>query len=357
MTLPVRDQAKIWGVAAAVFVVALWFLGNVILPFLVGGAIAYFMDPVADRLERAGLSRAAATGAISILAALLTLLLVLAVLPVLFTQLAALVNEAPAMLRQLQSLALERFPQLSNETSAMRQALENIGQVIQSKGGELVQTLIGSARGVISAIVFIIVVPVVTFYMLLDWDNMIARIDEILPRDHAPTIRRLASEIDATLAAFVRGQISVCLALGTFYAVTLVLAGLKFGLLIGAISGTITFIPYVGSLIGGILAIGVALFQFWGDWLSLGIVAGIFATGQLLESYVLTPKLIGSSVGLHPVWLLFALSVFGAVFGFVGMLVAVPVAAALGVLARFGIVQYKQSRLYTGLGPPPSSTP
>ncbi len=354
MALPVRDQLRYWGIAALVFVAMLWFLGNVILPFIVGGAIAYFMDPVADRLERAGLSRTAATGTISIIALLVTVLLVLAVLPALFNQLTALVNEAPTMFRQLQTFMLERFPQLQNETSTMRQTLENIGHVIQSKGGELAQTLIGSAMGVINALVFIVVVPVVAFYMLLDWDRMVARIDEILPRDHAPTIRRLASEIDTVLAAFVRGQISVCLVLGTFYAVSLMLAGLNYGLVIGAIAGAITFIPYVGALIGGALAIGVALFQFWGDWLSIGIVAGIFAIGQFLEGNVITPKLVGNSVGLHPVWLLFALSAFGAVFGFVGMLVAVPVAAALGVLARFGIEQYKQSRLYTGLGRPPS---
>jgi predicted PurR-regulated permease PerM len=205
--------------------------------------------------------------------------------------------------------------------------------------------------GVINAVVFIVVVPVVAFYMLLDWDRMVARVDEILPRDHAPTVRHLAREIDRVLAAFVRGQISVCLILGTFYAVALMLAGLNYGIVVGAIAGAVTFIPYVGAIIGGALAMGLALFQFWGDWLQIGIVAGIFALGQFLEGNVITPKLVGNSVGLHPVWLLFALSAFGSVFGFVGMLVAVPVAAALGVLARFAIDQYKQSRLYLGLGP------
>jgi predicted PurR-regulated permease PerM len=317
----------------------------------VGGAIAYFMDPLADRLERAGLSRAAATGVISIAALLLTVLLFLAVLPVLFNQLTALVNEAPVMFRRLQAFMLERFPDLQDQTSTMRQTLENIGKLIQSKGGELAQSLIGSAMGVINAVVFIVVVPVVAFYMLLDWDRMVARVDEILPRDHAPTVRHLAREIDRVLAAFVRGQISVCLILGTFYAVALMLAGLNYGIVVGAIAGAVTFIPYVGAIIGGALAMGLALFQFWGDWLQIGIVAGIFALGQFLEGNVITPKLVGNSVGLHPVWLLFALSAFGSVFGFVGMLVAVPVAAALGVLARFAIDQYKQSRLYLGLGP------
>ena len=352
MVLPVQQQAKYWGIATVVILALLWLLGDVILPFIVGGAIAYFMDPVADRLERAGLSRIAATGTISIVALLITILLILAVLPLLFNQLTQLINEAPEMFRRLQAFMVERFPDLTDETSTMRQTLENIGTVIQSKGGELANSLIGSAMSVIGAVVFIVVVPVVAFYLLLDWDNMIARVDDILPRDHAPTIRRLASEINVVLAAFVRGQLSVCLVLGTFYAVSLMAAGLNYGLIVGAIAGAITFIPYVGALIGGALAIGLALFQVWGDWLSIGIIAGIFALGQFLEGNVITPKLVGSSVGLHPVWLLFALSAFGSLFGFLGMLIAVPVAAALGVLARFAIEQYKGSRLYTGFEGP-----
>lgn len=356
MALPVRDQAKYWGIAALIFIALLWFLGNVILPFIVGGAIAYFLDPVADRLERLGLSRVAATGLISLVAVLLTVLVILAVLPTLVKQLTELMDTAPQMFKQLQTFLLERFPDLQDETSTMRQTLDDIGKTIQSKGGELVNSLIGSAMGVIGALLFIVVVPVVAFYMLLDWDRMVARIDEILPRDHAPVIRHLGREIDKVLAAFVRGQLSVCLVLGTFYAVSLMIAGLNYGLIVGAIAGAITFIPYVGAIIGGALAIGLALFQFWGDWLSIGIVAAIFALGQFLEGNIITPKLVGNSVGLHPVWLLFALSAFGTLFGFVGMLVAVPVAAALGVLARFAIEQYKTSRLYTGLAVPPPLT-
>ncbi len=151
------------------------------------------------------------------------------------------------------------------------------------------------------------------------------------------------------MAAFVRGQVSVCLILGTFYAIALMLAGLQFGLIVGAIAGLVTFIPYVGALIGGGLAVGLALFQFWGDWLSIGIIAAIFAVGQFLEGNIITPRLVGKSVGLHPVWLLFALSAFGTLFGFVGLLVAVPVAAALGVILRFAIGRYTESRLYSGL--------
>ena len=177
---------------------------------------------------------------------------------------------------------------------------------------------------------------------------MVARIDELLPRDHAPTIRHLAGRIDKVLASFIRGMGTVCLILGTYYAVALMVVGLNFGLAVGFIAGLVTFIPYLGALIGGALAIGLALFQFWGDWWSIGMVAGVFVIGQVVEGNFLTPKLVGNSVGLHPVWLLLALSVFGALFGFVGMLIAVPVAAALGVIARFLVEQYLDSRLYQG---------
>ena len=348
MALPTKDQFRYWGIALAVFLVLLWFLGNVLLPFIVGGAVAYFLDPLADRLERMGLSRTAATTAISLVALLGVILLVLAVIPTLVNQLTALVNAAPDIAKRLQGFLLERFPSLADSTSTIRQTLAEIGAAIQARGGQLAQGLISSALGVISVVVFIVVVPVVSFYLLLDWDRMLARIDAMLPLDHAPTVRRLAREIDAVLAGFVRGQVSVCLSLGTFYAVALMAAGLQFGLVVGAIAGAITFIPYVGSLVGGALAVGLALFQFWGDWVQIGIVAAIFGIGQFVEGNILTPRLVGKSVGLHPVWLLFALSAFGTVFGFVGMLIAVPVAAAIGVLTRFGVAQYQASLLYQG---------
>jgi predicted PurR-regulated permease PerM len=348
MALPIRDQLRYWGIAAVVFLFLFWALGNVLLPFLVGGAIAYFLDPVADRMERAGLSRVAATTVISVVALLLVILLVLAVIPTLVNQLTALIDAAPDISRRLQGFLLERFPSLADSSSTIRQTLAEIGAAIQARGGQLAQGLLTSALGVISVVVFIVVVPVVAFYLLLDWDEMTKRIDAMLPRDHAPTIRRLAREIDAVLAGFVRGQVSVCIALGTFYAVALMAAGLQFGLIVGAIAGAITFIPYVGSIIGGTLAVGLALFQFWGDWLSIGIIAAIFVAGQFVEGNILTPKLVGKSVGLHPVWLLFALSAFGTMFGFVGMLIAVPVAAMLGVLTRFAMEQYRASLLYRG---------
>lgn len=349
MALPVRDQMKYWGFATAGFMVLMWYLGDVILPFVLGGAVAYFLDPVADRLEDLGCSRAVATTIITICAVLIFIIMALMIVPMLIEQAVALFNVAPQLARDLQSFLTERFPSLMDADSALRQSLSAVGEKVQERGGELLNALLTSANSVINLVLLFVIVPVVAFYLLYDWDRMIARVDALLPRDHQPVIRQLARDVDRTLASFIRGMGTVCLILGTYYAVALMLVGLQFGLIVGFIAGLITFIPYVGALVGGALAIGLGLFQFWGDWVSLGMVAAIFVLGQVIEGNVLTPKLVGSSVNLHPVWLIFALSAFGTLFGFVGMLVAVPVAAAIGVLVRFFLSQYQESRLYQGL--------
>ncbi|GFE48445.1 AI-2E family transporter [Roseobacter cerasinus] len=348
MALPVHKQLLYWGIAAVVFCVLLWALGHVLLPFVLGGAIAYFLDPVADRLENMGLSRIAATGLITIVGILIFVMMALLVIPTLTQQALQLVNVAPDYARSITTFLTERFPSLLDEGSALRQSISSLGETIQSRGAELLNTALTSVASLLNVVVLLVIVPVVSVYLLLDWDNMVARIDELLPRDHAGTIRQLAREIDATLASFIRGMGTVCLILGTYYAIALMIVGLQFGLVVGFVAGLVTFIPYLGALIGGVLAIGLALFQFWGDWVSIGLVAGIFVVGQVVEGNILTPKLVGDSVGLHPVWLILALSVFGAAFGFVGMLVAVPVAAAIGVIARFAVDQYKRSLLYRG---------
>ncbi|WP_170607350.1 AI-2E family transporter [Ruegeria arenilitoris] len=349
MALPVRDQLRYWGIAAIVFVLLLWLLGDVLLPFVIGGAIAYFLDPVADRLEKLGLSRVAATGIITVVGVLGFVLMILMVVPALITQMLDLVDVLPSLFKELRAFIEKQFPSLLDRESNTHQMLVSFGETLKSKTGDVLQTVLSSVGSAINLLVLLVIVPVVAVYMLLDWDRMIAKIGDLLPRDHAPTIKRLAREIDDVLASFVRGMGTVCLILGTYYAVALMIVGLQFGLIVGFIAGLVTFIPYLGALIGGTLAIGLALFQFWGDWAHVALVAGIFMVGQVTEGNFLTPKLVGHSVGLHPVWLLLALSVFGALFGFVGMLIAVPVAAAIGVLARFGTTQYLSSRLYTGL--------
>ncbi|MCX7564832.1 AI-2E family transporter [Sulfitobacter sp. F26169L] len=348
MALPVKNQIIYWGVAAAAFLVILWYLGDVLLPFVLGSAIAYFLDPVADRLQLMGLSRAMSTALITILAIVIFVIMALLVIPTLVSQAINLFEIAPDLTKRLTAFLTERFPSLLEEGSTLRSSIMSLGTVVQERGGAVLETALSSAAGIINIIMLFVIVPVVAVYMLLDWDRMIAHIDGLLPRDHAPVIRRLARDIDKTLASFIRGMGTVCLILGTYYAIALMLVGLQFGLVVGFVAGLVTFIPYLGALIGGVLAIGLALFQFWGDWFSIGLVGGIFVIGQVIEGNVLTPKLVGDSVGLHPVWLILALSVFGTLFGFVGMLVAVPVAAAMGVIARFAVEQYQNSLLYRG---------
>ena len=349
MALPVRDQLKYWGIAAVAVLVLLYALGDVLLPFFLGAAIAYFLDPVADWLEARGRSRGMASGVITFGAIVIFVLAALLIIPTLVQQAIQLFNVAPELARNITTFLTERFPSLADESSTINQSLKSIGETVSERGGQLLNSALTSAASLLNIVVLFVIVPVVAVYLLLDWDRMIERVDALLPRDHAPVIRRLAGEVDQTLAAFIRGMGTVCIILGTYYAIALMLVGLQFGLVVGFVAGLLTFIPYVGAIVGGALAIGRALFQFWGEWLWIVAVAVVFQVGQLIEGNVLTPKMVGDSVGLHPVWLILSLSVFGALFGFVGMLIAVPAAAAFGVLVRFVIEQYKSSRLYNGL--------
>ncbi|WP_281983278.1 AI-2E family transporter [Thalassorhabdomicrobium marinisediminis] len=369
MALPSQKQFQYWGIAAVVFGLLLWALGDVLVPFILGGAIAYLLDPIADRLERWGMGRVMATVTITITSILLFFLIFLLVLPTLIGQLGdllrqigMLVENLPAMWDELKVFLSERIPSLDLQGDFVQEQLVTLGEAIQARSGTLVAALLNSAQGILNVVILLVIVPVVAFYLLMDWDRMVAEIDGLLPLDHRATVRRLARDIDHTLASFLRGQGTVCLILGTYYAIALMVAGLNFGLIIGFIAGLISFIPYVGALVGGVLAIGMALIQWWGgsevvngetvevatNWLRIGIVGAIFAFGQFFEGNILTPKMVGNSVGLHPVWLILALSVFGSLFGFVGMLVAVPVAAVIGVLMRFVIAEYKRGQLYKG---------
>lgn len=348
MAVTVGQQARIWGVVALVFLLMLWLLGEVLLPFVLGAILAYLLDPIADSLERAGMRRIWAVVLITLTAILAIVVAILLIIPTLVQQATALIAMTPDLVNRISGRLLEQFPELTDQGSALRQQIAELAAGLQARAGQLLNTVITSAVGVLNWLLIIVVVPVVTFYLLLDWDAMVARIDDLLPREHAPTIRALMRECDDRLAAFIRGQGLVCLILGTYYAVALMAVGLNFGLVVGAIAGALTFIPYVGALVGGILAIGLALYQFWGDWVWVVVVWAIFQSGQFVEGNFLTPKLVGERVGVHPVWLLFALAAFGAMFGFLGVLVAVPVAAVIGVLVRFAIGKYKQSRLYQG---------
>ncbi len=348
MALELKRQFQYWGIGLVFLVFLMWVLGGVLLPFLAGLAIAYFLDPTADKLEKMGFSRTVSTIIIMLVAVFVFAIMLVLLVPQLVQQLAALVVAAPEYFQQLQAYLSEQFPALLDEQSGMRKSLDSFVSGLRDKSGELANAVLASAFSVVDALIFIVVAPVVAFYMLMDWDRMVATVDSWVPRDHLETVRTLAREIDTVLAGFVRGQLSVCLILGSFYSIGLMLVGLQFGLIVGLIAGLLTFIPYVGSVIGGALSIGLALFQFWGSPEWIVVVAVLFVIGQAVEGNFLTPKLVGGSVGLHPVWLMFALSAFGSLFGFAGMLIAVPVAACIGVFSRFGVRQYLSGRLYTG---------
>jgi predicted PurR-regulated permease PerM len=347
-----QGQAWFWGVGLVLGALFLWLLAGTLVPFLVGAAIAYFLDPVADRLERLGCGRITATVVISIAGLLVFALTLIFAVPALVKQAQALVEAVPDYIDQTEAVLTARFPDLFNEYSSLRRSLGSMEETLREGGLAALNTVLVSSLAVFDFIVIIAITPVVAFYLLLDWDTAVARVDGWLPRRHAPTVRRLAGEIDEVLAGFVRGQLSVCLILGTFYAVALMAIGLPYGFLVGLTAGLVAFIPYVGTFFGGALAIGIALFSFWGQPGWILATAGIFAFGQFVEGNILAPKLIGASVGLHPVWLIFALAVFGALFGFAGLLIAVPVAAALGVLGRFAVERYLASPMYTGEPPP-----
>jgi predicted PurR-regulated permease PerM len=206
-------------------------------------------------------------------------------------------------------------------------------------------------KALVSFASVLIVMPVVTFYLIRDWHRMIEIVDSWVPVRQRETVRQLGREIDAAISGFVRGQLAVCLVLGLYYAVGLTLVGLHFGLLIGLIAGLITFVPYVGSMTGLLIAASIALAQFWPDWKRIVAVVAIFLVGQFVEGNILSPKFVGERVGLHPVWMIFAMFAFGYLFGFVGLLLAVPLAAAIAVLFRFGMRQYLASPFYTGAKP------
>src|SRR5690606_36272613 len=259
------------------------------------------------------------------------------------------------LLSRLQNLITGIDPEwiaqnLGVEPKALRDGLA----YLLSQGAGFLSTLFtstwASGKTLIDIAGLFVVTPVVAFYMLLDWHRMVAAVDGWVPRDHVTTVRRLATDINRATAGFVRGQGTLCLILGIMYAVGLTLVGLNFGLLIGLFAGLISFIPYVGSLTGLVLAVGVALVQFWPDWPWIAAVVAVFLLGQFIEGNILQPRLVGKSVGLHPVWLMFALFAFGYLFGFVGLLVAVPASAAVAVLVRFAISRYLESPLYRGHG-------
>ncbi len=362
--MSVERQVIFWGLLLVALGFALHLLASTIAPFAAGIALGYLLDPLVGKIEKLGLSRLGAALIILIVfATAFTLTLVVAG-PILGNQLITFVQKLPGYAARLQSLALEEGTTLIDKylggyldklglskqfSSADLQT--SIGDFVTQGAQWLVgalQSLVTGGAAVFSFFSLLIITPVVAFYILVDWERMIAEIDGWLPLDHRSSLRKIAAEIDQALAGFIRGQSLVCLFLGLWYGGGLTLIGLDFGFLIGAIAGVLSFIPYVGSLVALVLSIAVSLVQGWPSLRLFLMALAVVVTGQFLEGYVISPKLVGESVGLHPVWLMFALLAFGQLFGFVGLVVAVPAAAAIGVVMRHLIGVYLSSPFYLG---------
>jgi predicted PurR-regulated permease PerM len=352
-----------WIGAFVLLILFLWIFSGVLLPFAAAFVIAYLLDPLADRLQRLGLNRLTAT--LLILAACVTVLALILTLivPVLSHQFAAFIQALPDLLNKLQTLLVSAGGRLVRqyggpllqkfgiETSEpdIRAGVGDLAAAAASWSAAFLNSLVARGFALISLVSLIVVTPVVAFYMLLDYHKMIAAIDSLIPPRHRPVVHQLAGQIDHAMAGFLRGQSLVCLSLGLWYGLGLSLIGLNFGLLIGITGGFLSFIPYVGSFTALVVAALVAIVQGWPHWNLLIMTLAVVISGQLVEGNVLSPKLVGDRVGLHPVWLIFALLAFGSVFGFTGLIIAVPVAAAAGVILRFAVGSYRASELYSSL--------
>lgn len=346
------QRSGFWLIGTATALVLLYLLRGALLPFVAGMAIAYFLDPLADRLQGWGLSRTLATTVITASFFLAAVLALLILVPLIEDQVVNFAQKVPGYIdvlnERLQPLIREVQRKLSPRD--IEKLRSSAGEYAGTAAGWLLEVVRGVLTGglaVIALLSLVFITPIVTFYLLRDWDDIVAKVDSWLPRSHAETIRAQFREIDRTLSGFVRGQATVCLSLAAFYGIGLSLVGLDLGLVIGLFSGLFSFIPYLGSISGFVAGTGLAFAQTQ-DWHLPAIVAGVFFVGQVIEGNFLTPRLVGNRVGLHPVWVMFALLAAGSLFGFVGILLAVPVAAVIGVLIRFAMGRYLHSPLFSG---------
>jgi predicted PurR-regulated permease PerM len=346
-----RRRLIFWIVTLLIFVGLLWLLRDVLLPFVASLALAYLQTPLADRLERLGLNRTVAALLIVGLVSLTLILAGLLLVPILAQQATALIALIPNYFARAQALFTDSGPAWLQQMVDGGDAGKTMGEVL-AQGAGYMAMLMGSlwsgGKALASFISVLIVMPVVTFYLICDWHAMVATLDGWVPPAYRPTVHRVVGEIDVAIAGFLRGQAGVCAIIGIYYAAALSLIGLQFGLLIGLAAGVLTFMPYVGSIAGLLIGTSVAIGQFWPHWPQIAAVVGVFLLGEFVEGNILSPKLVGEHVGLHPVWLIFAMFAFGYLFGFVGLLIAVPLAAAIAVLFRFGLARYLESPLYRG---------
>lgn len=339
-----------WIVTISLLFIFISLVSNILLPFVVALIAAYFLDPAADKLEEIGLSRTLATLTITMIFFWTIVLVGFLVVPLLYEEIIKFVQKVPEYVKIFNEKILPEFSKLLEKLDP--ESIENAKNSVSSISGYIF-SFIGKAIGgvwnsgiaVINIFSLLFITPVVTFYMLRDWDKMMAKLENYLPPAYKPTILDQLKKIDITLSGYIRGQTNVCIILGLYYSIALSFKGLDFAIFIGFGTGLLSFIPYVGIIFGFIAGMLVAFFQY-GDWLNIAIVAAIFVSGQVIEGTFVTPKLVGDKVGLHPVWIIFGMLCGATLFGFVGILLAIPVTAVIGVLWRFGLERYLESKIY-----------
>jgi predicted PurR-regulated permease PerM len=333
-----------WIVTLVLFTIVVVLLRQVLLPFVAGMALAYLLDPLANRLERIGMNRAAATLLILGLFSISVIALLIVAIPIIGAEIATLIESLPTYTKRVQALVVDpSHPWISKIVGTGLSEVQQSSSELTGVGAgwltDILSSLWSEGRALISIISLLVVTPIVTAYLIYDWNRIILTLDDAVPPAQRHTVRALAREIDDKIGGYLRGQGIICLILGAYHIIALRSFGLNHALLIGLVSGLIGFVPYVGSLTGLLLSTSVAIVQFGPTWTPVLVVIGIFFVGQSLADYVLAPYLVGSKVHLNPVWLIFALFAFGYLFGLVGLLIAVPLAASIGVLVRFALKQ------------------
>lgn len=344
----------LWLLLATVFIGLFILFQPILTPFILGALIAYLLNPLVDRMQRLKYCPRWLACLVAMIGFFGVFFLSLGLaIPMLYREGQDLVQSAPEWLEALKQVAAPYIEQVKPYVEDMREEnqepmldnLPSLGKEVGRFAGTVFGTLLAGGQAVMGVLSLMFLMPIVTFYLLYDWKSVVGKTERLIPRKEAPTIHTLIRDINNRLAGFFRGQLSVCVILSIIYVLALLAVGLNFAVLIGLAAGMLSFIPFVGSLIGLVAATATAWFQF-GDLAMVGLVLGIFMAGQVLEGNVLTPKLVGDKVGLHPLWVIFALMAWGSLFGFVGMLVALPVAAVIGVLVRFVVTEYTGSAAY-----------
>lgn len=359
--MQIERQAFFWLLVAIVFYFLIDQLKEILLPFVIGMGFAYALNPLADWLESKGASRLTASIILVGCLVIFFILLVVFLAPIVIEQIRQLAEVLPSETQRLRAIA-EEFAR-DNLSSTFPQADHSVTQAFNwlSDNSDTVASWLASSlwtqgRALFAVVSLLLISPLVAFYLLVDWKRMLAEVDNALPREHAPTLRAMGHDINSAVAAFIHGQGLVCLTLGIFYALGLWLIGLDYGLLVGFATGLMAFVPFLGWIVGTITATTLAIIQFWPSSLPVILVLCVFLAGQGLDAGFLSPKIVGPKIGLHPVWLIFALFAFSYLFGLVGTLVAVPMAAAVGVIVRYTLRAYRQSSVYTGEQPETEKT-